>query len=150
MFTFSCFLSLFSSPFHFPFLFLPLPSPFPPFALSFSIVSYSTSFILLFFTISLSLSPCSTLPKMSHPAINSQQILKDFNLKVPSGKRVALVGESGCGKSTVVKLIQRFYDPVMGSVSIVLPENIKYIMDKHLTGVSYNKSGFLQSICTIF
>lgn len=45
------------------------------------------------------------------------QILKDFSLKVPLGKRVALVGESGCGKSTVVKLISRFYDPQTGSVS---------------------------------
>jgi ABC-type bacteriocin/lantibiotic exporter with double-glycine peptidase domain len=35
---------------------------------------------------------------------------------VPKGKRVALVGESGCGKSTVVKLIQRFYDVAEGSL----------------------------------
>ena len=47
-----------------------------------------------------------------------EQILSDFNLKVPPGKRVALVGESGCGKSTIVKLIQRFYDPLRGTVSM--------------------------------
>lgn len=33
-----------------------------------------------------------------------------------SGQTVALVGESGCGKSTVVKLLQRFYDPSGGKV----------------------------------
>jgi ABC-type multidrug transport system fused ATPase/permease subunit len=48
------------------------------------------------------------------------QVLKDFNLKIPSGKCVALVGESGCGKSTVGKLLQRFYDLNNGCVSIIL------------------------------
>lgn len=37
-------------------------------------------------------------------------------MSVSKGKRVALVGESGCGKSTVVKLIQRFYDISDGSL----------------------------------
>ena len=45
------------------------------------------------------------------------KVLKEFSLTVKSGKTVALVGESGCGKSTVVKLIQRFYDPLRGEVS---------------------------------
>lgn len=44
------------------------------------------------------------------------QILNSFNLTVESGLTVALVGESGCGKSTVVKLLQRFYDPNSGEV----------------------------------
>ena len=44
------------------------------------------------------------------------QILKGLNLTVQSGHTVALVGESGCGKSTVVKLLQRFYDPSSGQV----------------------------------
>ena len=55
---------------------------------------------------------------MSFFFIYFAQILNDFNLKVPNGKRVALVGESGCGKSTIVKLVQRFYDPLRGTVSI--------------------------------
>ena len=39
-----------------------------------------------------------------------------LNLKIPAGATVALVGESGCGKSTVGRLLERFYDPVSGSV----------------------------------
>jgi len=44
------------------------------------------------------------------------QILNGLSLTVKSGQTVALVGESGCGKSTVVKLLQRFYDPSSGQV----------------------------------
>lgn len=41
-----------------------------------------------------------------------------MNLKISSGQTIALVGSSGCGKSTTVQLIQRFYDPQEGSVSV--------------------------------
>ncbi|XP_046862109.1 ATP-dependent translocase ABCB1-like isoform X2 [Xenia sp. Carnegie-2017] len=72
-----------------------------------------------------------------YPTRQSVQILKDFSLKVPSGKRVALVGESGCGKSTVVKLVQRFYDPDIGSVKLdgtdIKSMNISYL--RSLIGV---------------
>ncbi|KAM7505898.1 hypothetical protein LguiB_004802 [Lonicera macranthoides] len=44
------------------------------------------------------------------------QIFKDLCLTIPSGKTVALVGESGSGKSTVISLIERFYDPDSGHV----------------------------------
>ena len=43
--------------------------------------------------------------------------MKGLNLKVQSGQTVALVGSSGCGKSTTVQLIQRLYDPDEGTVS---------------------------------
>ncbi|KAJ6423835.1 hypothetical protein OIU84_024748 [Salix udensis] len=44
------------------------------------------------------------------------QIFRDLSLSIPSGKTVALVGESGSGKSTVISLIERFYDPDSGHV----------------------------------
>ena len=47
------------------------------------------------------------------------QISKGINLRVNKGQTVALVGSSGCGKSTIVQLLQRFYDPADGRVSVV-------------------------------
>ncbi|KAJ8549395.1 hypothetical protein K7X08_033102 [Anisodus acutangulus] len=44
------------------------------------------------------------------------QIFKDLCLTIPSGKTVALVGESGSGKSTVISLIERFYNPESGEI----------------------------------
>lgn len=46
------------------------------------------------------------------------QILKHFNLDIPAGKTVALVGPSGVGKSTVIDLLLRLYDCNSGAVSI--------------------------------
>ncbi|MEK7111025.1 MAG: ABC transporter ATP-binding protein [Patescibacteria group bacterium] len=43
-------------------------------------------------------------------------ILKNFNLIIGSGEKIALVGENGAGKSTLIKLILRFYDPTEGEI----------------------------------
>ena len=45
------------------------------------------------------------------------QVMNNISLKVEVGQTVALVGASGCGKSTVVHLIQRFYDVTSGEVN---------------------------------
>ena len=45
-------------------------------------------------------------------------ILKDVSFTIPVGKSVAFVGPSGCGKSTIISLIQRFYRPNTGSISL--------------------------------
>ncbi len=47
-----------------------------------------------------------------------QWILEDFSLKIPAGANVALVGETGAGKSTLVNLVSRFYEPTEGQVLI--------------------------------
>lgn len=53
-----------------------------------------------------------------YPSRPDIKILNGLSLTVKSGQTVALVGESGCGKSTVVKLLQRFYDPSNGLVTV--------------------------------
>lgn len=47
----------------------------------------------------------------------NKKILRSISLRIPRGSTVALVGESGGGKSSLVKLVQRFYDPVNGSIT---------------------------------
>jgi ATP-binding cassette subfamily B (MDR/TAP) protein 1 len=54
----------------------------------------------------------------SYPARPDEQIFRGFSLSIPSGATAALVGQSGSGKSTVISLIERFYDPQAGEVLI--------------------------------
>ncbi|KAJ9557916.1 hypothetical protein OSB04_012530 [Centaurea solstitialis] len=53
-----------------------------------------------------------------YPARPDVQILSGFSLHIPSGMTAALVGQSGNGKSTVISLLERFYDPESGEVLI--------------------------------
>ena len=53
-----------------------------------------------------------------YPSRPRVQVLRNLNLTLPPGKVVALVGASGCGKSTIGSLIERFYDPESGSVLV--------------------------------
>ncbi|XP_045050221.2 ATP-dependent translocase ABCB1 [Desmodus rotundus] len=73
----------------------------------------------------------------SYPSRKEVKILKGLNLKVQSGQTVALVGNSGCGKSTTVQLMQRLYDPTEGVVSIdgqdIRTINVRYL--REITGV---------------
>nr|GEX91315.1 ABC transporter B family member 15-like [Tanacetum cinerariifolium] len=54
----------------------------------------------------------------AYPSRPETVIFKDFNLKVPARKTVALVGGSGSGKSTIIALLQRFYDAQGGEISV--------------------------------
>ncbi|XP_076821326.1 phosphatidylcholine translocator ABCB4-like isoform X2 [Clavelina lepadiformis] len=54
----------------------------------------------------------------NYPARPDAEVLKDISFKIEHGLRVGLVGQSGCGKSTIFQLIQRFYDVKNGSVHI--------------------------------
>ena len=49
---------------------------------------------------------------------NDTPVLSDMNLSIPAGQRVAVVGSTGSGKSTLVRLIARFYDPQAGTVTL--------------------------------
>ncbi|XP_015263372.1 PREDICTED: multidrug resistance protein 1-like [Gekko japonicus] len=69
----------------------------------------------------------------NYPSRPDVQVLKYLNLNVNSGQTVALVGSSGCGKSTTVQLIQRFYDPLEGMVTIdgqdIKTLNLRYLRE---------------------
>ncbi|CCO29186.1 Leptomycin B resistance protein pmd1 OS=Schizosaccharomyces pombe (strain 972 / ATCC 24843) GN=pmd1 PE=3 SV=2 [Rhizoctonia solani AG-1 IB] len=54
--------------------------------------------------------------KFDYPSRPDVRILKDLTLTFEAGKTAALVGASGSGKSTIIALIERFYDPLSGSV----------------------------------
>ena len=44
-------------------------------------------------------------------------VIKDFNIGVKEGQKIAIVGPTGCGKTTIINLLLRFYDPSQGSIS---------------------------------
>nr|UOU03319.1 ATP-binding cassette subfamily B1-1 [Brachionus rubens] len=70
----------------------------------------------------------------NYPARPDIKILQGLDLKINQGSTVALVGSSGCGKSTCIQLIQRFYDPLQGAVKIdgrdVKNLNVRWLRSK--------------------
>ncbi|KAL5901787.1 hypothetical protein ACKVV7_011489, partial [Pyricularia oryzae] len=54
----------------------------------------------------------------SYPKQSDRLVLQNLSLRIPAGQYVGLVGASGSGKSTVVSLLERFYDPVAGSIHL--------------------------------
>jgi ATP-binding cassette subfamily B protein len=64
---------------------------------------------------------------------SGQEVLKAFDLDVPAGQKVGLVGRSGAGKSTIIALLQRLYDPDMGAV-LIDGQNIAQVTQESLRG----------------
>ena len=54
--------------------------------------------------------------KFRYPMRPDVKVLRGLSLSVSQGQTLALVGASGCGKSTIVQLIERFYDPHAGEM----------------------------------
>uniref|UniRef100_A0A8C9U049 ATP-binding cassette sub-family B member 5 n=1 Tax=Scleropages formosus TaxID=113540 RepID=A0A8C9U049_SCLFO len=69
----------------------------------------------------------------SYPSRKEIKILKGVNLMIPNGKTIALVGASGCGKSTTIQLLQRFYDPDAGEITLdghdIRTLNVKWLRE---------------------
>jgi ABC-type transport system involved in cytochrome bd biosynthesis fused ATPase/permease subunit len=70
----------------------------------------------------------------SYPTRPDVPIFKNFSLDIPSGQTVALVGSSGNGKSTIISLIERFYDPNTGKKREKL-EVLASLICRYLTAV---------------
>ena len=58
------------------------------------------------------------LRNVSFSYTDNQRLIEDFNLSVKAGQRVAIVGPTGCGKTTLINLLMRFYDVKSGSILI--------------------------------
>jgi ATP-binding cassette subfamily B multidrug efflux pump len=58
------------------------------------------------------------LKNVSFSYVPEQQLIRDFNLSVKPGQRVAIVGPTGCGKTTVINLLMRFYDVNKGVIAV--------------------------------
>lgn len=56
--------------------------------------------------------------RFSYPTRLDQVLFKDLNVTIKRGQKVAFSGASGCGKSSIVGLLQRFYDPLSGTVTV--------------------------------
>ncbi|XXG62478.1 hypothetical protein AAC387_Pa05g0827 [Persea americana] len=85
----------------------------------------------------------------SYPSRPQQIIFRGLSIKIDAGQTVALVGESGSGKSTIIGLIERFYDPLRGSVEIdgqdIKEYNLRYLRS-HIALVSQEPILFAGSI----
>ena len=97
--------------------------------------------------------PKITFKSVSFAYNKKNKILDEINFVVNSGSKVALVGQSGSGKSTIINLISRFYDPINGEI-LINEENIKNISLNSLRNnislvsqetIIYNKS-FMDNI----
>lgn len=64
-------------------------------------------------------------------AYKKKNIVSNFSLEIPAGNMVAFVGKSGVGKSTLIKLLLRFYDPSKGKI-IIDGQDIKNVSQKSL------------------
>ncbi|NLL05579.1 MAG: ABC transporter ATP-binding protein [Clostridiaceae bacterium] len=58
------------------------------------------------------------LENVAFSYVPERPLIRDFNLKVKPGQRVAIVGPTGCGKTTVINLLMRFYDINSGSIKV--------------------------------
>jgi ATP-binding cassette subfamily B (MDR/TAP) protein 1 len=85
----------------------------------------------------------------SYPTNPDVSVLNKMSMRIADGECVAIVGTSGCGKSTVASLLQRLYEPTSGTISVGLSElratDVNYLRD-HVAVVSQTPNLFDASI----
>lgn len=70
--------------------------------------------------------------RFAYPNCPARQVLRGLSMTLPAGRTLALVGTSGCGKSTVVQLLERFYDVVGSGVLTIDGVDIRHYNVGHL------------------
>jgi len=73
------------------------------------------------------------LENVNFSYVPDRRLIHDFNLKVKPGQRVAIVGPTGCGKTTLINLLMRFYDVNSGSIKVE-GNDIRGVTRKSLRG----------------
>ncbi|CAK4558395.1 unnamed protein product [Aphanomyces euteiches] len=72
--------------------------------------------------------------RFAYPSRPNVEVAAGYSLSIPAGQKIALVGSSGCGKSTIVSLLERFYDPLEGRVTLdghdLKDFNVKWLRDQ--------------------
>ncbi len=64
--------------------------------------------------------------RFSYPTRTDVEVLKGLSLDIKAGEKIALVGHSGAGKSTIIQLLERFYDPQTGTIEVDGKNNLEY------------------------
>lgn len=87
--------------------------------------------------------------KVRFQYVEGQDLFSELSFEVPSGKKIAIVGGSGSGKSTIVRLLYRFYDPIEGRI-LINDQDIKDVslnsLRKHIGIVPQDTVLFNESI----
>lgn len=86
----------------------------------------------------------------AYPSRPDVRILNNFCLNVPAGKTIALVGSSGSGKSTVVSLIERFYDPSSGKLCAKTSIHLSKISKFCTSEINFDRMFLLAEVITGF
>lgn len=80
-----------------------------------------------------------------YPTRQNVKVLQGLNVSVYQGQTLALVGGSGCGKSTSIQLLERFYDSAAGQVVSGSRESLNHNLSKRNPFVPH----FLSHVCTV-
>ena len=72
---------------------------------------------------------------MSFSYVENQKLIEKFNLKIEKGQKVAIVGPTGAGKTTLINLLMRFYDPISGDILV-----------NNLSTKDFNKSSLRKNV----
>ncbi len=73
--------------------------------------------------------------RFSYPTRADVEVLKGLSFDIKAGEKIALVGHSGAGKSTIIQLLERFYDPQTGTIEVDGKNNLDYDLNFYRSAI---------------